>query len=60
MTRWNAHQKLARALRIAAHYEARVRATRKRRTPSEKKANSTARGCLARSIFAITDLWGAV
>lgn len=60
MTRWNAHQKLSRALRLAAHFEARVRATRARSTPTEKKANTTARHCLARAVFDIQDAFRKV
>ena len=60
MSIWNAHQKLARAIRLMAHFEARVRATRHRRTPAEKKANSTARRCLARAYFDIQDYWRKV
>lgn len=60
MTRWNAHQKLARALRLAAHFEARVRATRERRTPAEKRANSLARHCLARAVFDVRDAFREV
>ncbi|MBU0753324.1 MAG: hypothetical protein KJ787_11015 [Gammaproteobacteria bacterium] len=57
MTRWNAHQKLARSLRLMAHFEQRVRATRQRRTKAEKTANSRARHALARAFFDVQDCW---
>lgn len=49
MSRWNTHQKLRRAIRLMAHFERRVWATHQRRTPAEKKANTTARRCLLRA-----------
>jgi len=57
MSTWNAHQKLARAIRLMAHFEARVRATRQRRTPQEKRNNSRARMSLARAYFDVQDRW---
>ena len=60
MSTWNAHQKLARAIRLMAHFEARVRLTRQRRDPAEKKANTTARHCLARAYFDVQDCWRKV
>lgn len=50
MTEWNAHQKLGNAIKRMAHFESRVRKTRQRRTPAEKRANSIAWRALARAI----------
>lgn len=55
MSRWNVHQKLRAAIRRLAHFERRVWATHQRRTPAEKKANTTARNCLARAYFDAQD-----
>lgn len=55
MTRWNAHQKLGNAIKRMARFEARVRATRQRRTPAEKRANSLARRALAQAVFDAQD-----
>ena len=57
LSRWNAHQKFAAAIRRMAHYEERVRKTRFRVDPAMKKANTTARLCLARAYFDVQDYW---
>ena len=51
MSSWNPHQKLGNAIKRMGRFEARVRATRKRRTPAEKRANSLARRALATAYF---------
>ena len=55
LSRWNVHQKLRGAIRRMNHFERRVWATHERRTPDEKKANTTARRCLARAYFDVQD-----
>lgn len=49
MIPWNVHQKLRAALRRMDYHVLREQFTRQRRTPAEKKANTTARRCLARA-----------
>ncbi|MCX7179473.1 MAG: hypothetical protein NTX56_12125 [Proteobacteria bacterium] len=57
MSTWNAHQKLAAALRRMTYFETRIRITRARRNPAERKANTTARHCLARAYFDVQACW---
>lgn len=58
MSRWNAHQKMRAAILRMNHFERRVLATHRRRTPAEKKANTTARRCLFRAYIAAQDaMW---
>lgn len=55
MSRWNVHQKLRAAIRRMNHFERRVWVTHERRTPAEKKANTTARRCLLRAYLDAQD-----
>jgi hypothetical protein len=60
VTPWNAHQKLGAAIKRLQHFERRVRATRRRRTPQERRANSLARTAMARAFFDVQDAWRRV
>lgn len=55
MSTWNTHQKLAGAITRMAHLEQRVRDTRRRRTPEERRVNSRARNAILRAYFDLQD-----